>query len=57
MMSIGRTKLVDVSVSRWYHCNSRSVHRERLLEEESEEGTDRKAWIEPAVVVRKDFVY
>lgn len=45
-MTIARSKLVDVSVSRWYHCISRCVRRAKLLAEESEEGTDRKAWIE-----------
>ena len=46
MMTVARSKLVDVSVSRWYHCISRCVRRAQLLGEESEEGTDRKAWIE-----------
>ena len=46
MMTIARSKLVDVSVSRWYHCISRCVRRAKLLGEESEDGTDRKAWIE-----------
>ncbi len=46
MMTIARAKLVDVAVSRWYHCISRCVRRARLLAEEGEDGTDRKAWIE-----------
>jgi hypothetical protein len=45
-MTIARSKLVDVSVSRWYHCISRCVRRAKLLAEESEDGTNRKAWIE-----------
>ncbi|MCA9195535.1 MAG: hypothetical protein KDB03_27375, partial [Planctomycetales bacterium] len=42
-MTLARSQLVDVSVSRWYHCISRCVRRARLL---GEGGTDRKKWIE-----------
>ncbi len=42
-MTVARSQLVDVAVSRWYHCISRCVRRARLL---GEGGTDRKKWIE-----------
>jgi REP element-mobilizing transposase RayT len=42
-MTVARSQLVDVAVSRWYHCVSRCVRRARLL---GEGGTDRKKWIE-----------
>ena len=42
-MAIARSRLVDTSVTRWYHCITRCVRRALLLNE----GTfDRKAWIE-----------
>ena len=44
-MTLPRSKLVDVSVSRWYHCISRCVRRARLLGEGEQVG-ERKAWIE-----------
>ena len=46
-MTIARSRLVDVAVSRWYHCISRCVRRARLLGEgvDSSSG-DRKVWIE-----------
>ncbi len=47
MMTIARSKLVDVSISRWYHCISRCVRRAFLFGEGSESATgDRKVWIE-----------
>ena len=47
MMTTARSQLVDVSVSRWYHCISRCVRRAFLLGEGAESATgDRKAWIE-----------
>jgi hypothetical protein len=46
-MTIARSQLVDVSVSRWYHCISRVVRRARLLGEGADSATgDRKLWIE-----------
>jgi len=46
-MTLPRSKLVDVSVTRWYHCISRCVRRAFLLGEGSVGGTgDRKQWIE-----------
>jgi hypothetical protein len=45
-MTVARSKLVDVSLSRWYHCVSRCVRRASLLGESSQGGFDRKAWIE-----------
>jgi hypothetical protein len=42
-MATARRELVDVHVTRWYHCINRCVRRAFLLSE----GTfDRKAWIE-----------
>ena len=46
-MTLPRSKLVDVSVTRWYHCISRCVRRAFLLGEGTDGGTgDRKEWIE-----------
>ena len=46
-MTIRRSKLVDVSVSRWYHCISRCVRRALLFGEGTASATgDRKEWIE-----------
>jgi REP element-mobilizing transposase RayT len=46
-MTISRSRLVDVSVSRWYHCISRVVRRAHLLGEGADSATgDRKVWIE-----------
>jgi len=42
-MAIARTRQINASVARWYHCVSRCVRRAFLLEEGA---TDRKAWIE-----------
>jgi REP element-mobilizing transposase RayT len=42
-MAIARAHLVDVSVTRWYHCITRCVRRALLL---GEGPTNRKAWIE-----------
>ena len=42
-MTMARAHLVDVSVTRWYHCLSRCVRRAFLL---SEGPIDRKEWIE-----------
>jgi hypothetical protein len=46
-MTISRSQLVDVSVSRWYHCISRVVRHAWLLGEGADSATgDRKLWIE-----------
>jgi hypothetical protein len=46
-MTMARSKLVDVSVSRWYHCISRCVRHAFLFGEGADSATgDRKAWIE-----------
>ena len=49
-MTIARSQLVDVSITRWYHCISRCVRRTFLLSEapidDSETRFDRKEWIE-----------
>jgi REP element-mobilizing transposase RayT len=42
-MTTARSKLVDTSVTKWYHCISRCVQRAFLLAEGS---LDRKQWIE-----------
>ncbi len=50
-MTMARAHLVDVSVTRWYHCVSRCVRRAFLLSEvpperSEDEPLDRKEWIE-----------
>ena len=42
-MTMARVHLVDVSVTRWYHCITRCVRRAFLL---GEEPFNRKEWIE-----------
>jgi REP element-mobilizing transposase RayT len=42
-MAIARAKIVDPSVTRWYHCVTRCVRRAFLL---GEGPNDRKEWIE-----------
>jgi hypothetical protein len=42
-MTLARAHLVDVSVTRWYHCITRCVRRALLL---CEGPLDRKQWIE-----------
>ena len=42
-MTIARAKIVDPSVTRWYHCVTRCVRRAFLL---GEGPYDRKEWIE-----------
>ena len=42
-MTMARARLVDVSITRWYHCITRCVRRAFLL---GEEATNRKEWIE-----------
>jgi hypothetical protein len=42
-MAIARRQLVDVSVSRWYHCMTRCVRRAFLL---GEGLSNRKQWVE-----------
>ena len=42
-MAIARSKLVDVSVARWYHCVSRCVRKAFLLGEGED---NRKKWLE-----------
>ncbi len=43
-MTISRSRLVDTTVSRWYHCISRCVRRAFLMGDETAPG--RKDWIE-----------
>ena len=43
-MTIPRSKLVDISLSRWYHCISCCVRRAHLLGEGV--AGSRKAWLE-----------
>ena len=43
-MTISRARLVDASVSRWYHCVSRCVRKAHLIGNEAAPG--RKDWIE-----------
>ena len=42
-MTMARSRLVDHSVSRWYHCITRCVRRAFPL---GEGANDRKLWIE-----------
>jgi REP element-mobilizing transposase RayT len=42
-MTMARAHLVDVSLTRWYHCVTRCVRRAHLL---GEGPFDRKEWIE-----------
>ena len=42
-MTIARSRLIDHSTTRWYHCVSRCVRRAFLLNEGK---SDRKDWIE-----------
>ena len=42
-MTIARRQVIDVSVTRWYHCMSRCVRGASLL---CDGPSDRKAWIE-----------
>ena len=44
-MTMARSQLVNVAVTRWYHCITRCVRRAFLLGEAEAEG-DRKLWIE-----------
>ena len=49
-MTMARSQIVDVSVTRWYHCMTRCVRRAFLLSEDEGEGAfDRKAWIEDRI--------
>ncbi len=43
-MTIARKDLVDVNVTRWYHCISKCVRSAFLMADER--GNDRKRWIE-----------
>ncbi len=43
-MTTARKDLVDVEVTRWYHCISRTVRAAFLMADEA--GNDRKQWIE-----------
>ena len=43
-MTTARSEIVDVSVTRWYHCVSKCVRGMRILSDEC--GNDRKQWIE-----------
>jgi hypothetical protein len=45
-MTIARRHLIDVSITRWYHCMSRCVRGASLLGDGS---TDRKAWLEDRI--------
>lgn len=54
-MTLARSKLVDVSISRWYHCISRCVRRANLLGEHIPNGINRKAWIENRLKLLADI--
>jgi hypothetical protein len=43
-MTKARCRLVDTSVSRWYHCISRCCRKAYLLSDEN--GFQRKEWID-----------
>ncbi len=43
-MTISRSRLVDATVSRWYHCIARCVRRAHLMGDEA--APERKDWIE-----------
>jgi hypothetical protein len=43
-MTKARCRLVDTSVSRWYHCVSRCCRKAHLLSDEN--GFQRKDWID-----------
>ena len=43
-MAIARAQLVDVSLTRWYHCVTRCVRREGSCWEEGD--PNRKDWLE-----------
>lgn len=45
-MTVPRKKLVNVDVTRWYHCISRCVRQAHLLRDGESKLKDRKAWIE-----------
>jgi hypothetical protein len=45
-MTIARSQLIDVSVTRWYHCISRCVRGALLLRDGA---SDRKKWIETRI--------
>ena len=45
-MTIARRHLIDVSITRWYHCMSRCVRGASLLGNES---ADRKEWLEKRI--------
>ena len=46
-MTIARKEMVDLSLTRWYHCITRCVRRAFLL---GEGLLDRKQWVEDRVV-------
>ncbi len=45
-MAIARARLIDVSVTRWYHCITRCVRRAFLLGEGT---SDRREWLEKRI--------
>ena len=45
-MTIARSRQIDVSVTRWYHCVTRCVRRAFLLGDGT---SDRKEWIEKRI--------
>jgi hypothetical protein len=49
-MTMARRQLIDVSLTRWYHCVSRCVRRAFLL---SEGKTNRKQWVEDRLECRE----
>ena len=49
-MTIARRELIDVSVTRWYHCLTRCVRRAFLL---GEGLLDRKQWVEDRISDRE----
>ncbi len=45
-MAIARSRLIDLSVTRWYHCITRCVRRAHLL---GEGASDRREWLEKRI--------
>ncbi len=54
-MAIARSRLIDVSITRWYHCITRCVRRAFLLGEGT---SDRREWLEKRIqeLAQKPFV-
>ena len=45
-MAIARSRLIDLSVTRWYHCITRCARRAHLLDEGT---SDRREWLEKRI--------